>query len=896
MTTATGAYTYAKNTDAIEGLDDNEKPVDSFTVTVCDGDGPAVTQTYTVNLSGADDAPTLAPVVAGSIAEVSQNTSTTDSGLGGTLAGADVDVETLTYGIDGGTSNGDGTVSKLGTYGTLTVTTATGAYTYAKNTDAIEGLDDNEKPVDSFTVTVSDGDGPAVAQTYTVNLTGADDAPTLAPVVAGSIAEVSQNTSTTDSGLGGTLAGADVDVETLTYGIDGGTSNGDGTVSKVGTYGTLTVNATTGLYSYVKTAAVEGLDAGETASDSFTVTVSDGDAPLGTQTYTVNLSGADDAPTLAPVAAGSITEVNQSTNTIDSGLSGTLVGADVDGETLTYGIDGGTVNGNGTVTKVGTYGTLTVNATTSLYSYVKTAAVEGLDAGETASDSFTVTVSDGDAPLGTQTYTVNLSGADDAPTLAPVAAGSIAEVSQSTSTIDSGLTGTLVGADVDVEPLTYGIQGGTVNGNGTVTKVGTYGTLTVTVATGAYSYVKNAAAVEALNSGQSASDSFTVTVSDGDAPLGTQTYTVNITGANDNVAPVGGGDRLVISNGTTATFNVSALLANDTDVNGDRLHLVSVSGANVTYDANTQTITYNAGAVANNTANAGSFTYQVSDGVTTATANVTVDTVNASPGFNLATTYAAGAYQAAYLDFGGGGDNGTGSGGMDTFLGGSGDDTLVGGTGGDILRGGTGDDTIDGGAGIDLIDFSDTLLAGINFTLTQSGTDTPFNTGAANLGIDTYKNMEGVVGTNFNDILNGSSLADVLMGGGGNDTINGNGGADTLIGGLGKDTLTGGLGADTFVLIAAGNSPVGSGRDVIVDFLSGTDEIDLTAIDANSAASFDQAFQWGGMSSGTVANSITWSQSGADTIIRGDITGDTTADFEIQLTGLHTLDASDFLF
>jgi Ca2+-binding RTX toxin-like protein len=132
------------------------------------------------------------------------------------------------------------------------------------------------------------------------------------------------------------------------------------------------------------------------------------------------------------------------------------------------------------------------------------------------------------------------------------------------------------------------------------------------------------------------------------------------------------------------------------------------------------------------------------------------------------------------------------------------------------------------------------------------------------------------------------------MGGGGNDTINGNAGNDTLIGGLGKDSMTGGLGADTFVFLSTGNSPVGSGRDVIVDFLSGTDEIDLTAIDANSAASFDQAFQWGGLSSSTVANSITWSQSGADTIIRGDITGDTTADFEIQLNGLHTLDASDF--
>ena len=150
--------------------------------------------------------------------------STTDSGLTGTLVGADVDVETLTYGIEGGTDNGRRHGQQLGTYGTLTVNTATGAYSYAKNAAAIEGLDDNETPSDSFTVTVSDGDGPPVTQTYTVNLSGADDAPTLAAVAAGSIAEVSQSSSTTDSGLTGTLVGADVDGETLTYGIHGGTT------------------------------------------------------------------------------------------------------------------------------------------------------------------------------------------------------------------------------------------------------------------------------------------------------------------------------------------------------------------------------------------------------------------------------------------------------------------------------------------------------------------------------------------------------------------------------------------------------------------------------------------------------------------------------------------------
>ena len=42
-----------------------------------------------------------------------------------------------------------------------------------------------------------------------------------AAVTCGSIAEVDLSSSTTDSGLSGKLVGADVDVETLTYGVGG---------------------------------------------------------------------------------------------------------------------------------------------------------------------------------------------------------------------------------------------------------------------------------------------------------------------------------------------------------------------------------------------------------------------------------------------------------------------------------------------------------------------------------------------------------------------------------------------------------------------------------------------------------------------------------------------------
>ncbi len=94
-----------------------------------------------------------------------------------------------------------GVSTLVNAYGTLTVNTSSGAYLFTPNAAAIEGLDVGENPSLNFTFTVSDGDGPTVNQGYTINITGADDTPTLAAVASGSIAEVNQSSSTTSSGL-----------------------------------------------------------------------------------------------------------------------------------------------------------------------------------------------------------------------------------------------------------------------------------------------------------------------------------------------------------------------------------------------------------------------------------------------------------------------------------------------------------------------------------------------------------------------------------------------------------------------------------------------------------------------------------------------------------------------
>jgi len=322
-----------------------------------------------------------------------------------------------------------------------------------------------------------------------------------------------------------------------------------------------------------------------------------------------------------------------------------------------------------------------------------------------------------------------------------------------------------------------------------------------------------------LNTGQNPSDVFTVSVADGDNALVTRSYTVNITGAND--ASVTVNDKLVISTNTAGTFSTSVLTANDSQqLAVTSMAIIGTPQGSLTFNAATQTFTYNSTSGVG--AAVDTISYTLSDG---STGTVTLDVVNANPGYDLvANGYGPGSYQGSYLDAGGGNDALTGGTASDTLLGGTGTDTLIGGAGADILRGGTGNDTLDGQGNTgqnDLIDLSD-ASGSIIFTLGAGGNGS-FNGASVGLGTDTYSNMEGVIGGLSNDNLTGNGDANELRGGGGDDTISGLGGNDILKGDAGNDTMTGGLGNDTFVL---GNT----GVDTIVDYLAGSDVIDVTQI------------------------------------------------------------------
>ena len=154
-----------------------------------------------------------------------------------------------------------------------------------------------------------------------------------------------------------------------------------------------------------------------------------------------------------------------------------------------------------------------------------------------------------------------------------------------------------------------------------------------------------------------------------------------------------------------------------------------------------------------------------------------------------------------------------------------------------------------------------------------------------------------MIGSHSRDKLFGDAGNDSLFGLAGKDTLSGGAGLDRLVGGLAKDLLTGGAGKDIFGYNSVKDSTKGATHDVITDFKHGSDQIDLSAIDANSKKSGDQKFTFLFTADfHHKAGELHYRyEGGTHTLIEGDVNGDGRADFQIELTGLKTLTKGDFV-
>jgi len=225
-----------------------------------------------------------------------------------------------------------------------------------------------------------------------------------------------------------------------------------------------------------------------------------------------------------------------------------------------------------------------------------------------------------------------------------------------------------------------------------------------------------------------------------------------------------------------------------------------------------------------------------------------------------------------------------------------GSDTLIGLGGDDIYRiDGWGDTIVEAvGGGFD------TVMTEASFVLTAAA-EVELLVAIDPPGI--YAAPVNLTGNAFNQTLQGNRDANVLDGAGGADYLSGGAGNDRLIGGAGADRLEGGAGADTFVFAALADSAAYVQRsdgvkfmpDIIVDFASGQDRIDLAGIDAVAGTTADDAFTFigAGLFTGH-AGELRFERHDTQTWVFGDVDGNGSADFQI-IVAATSLQAADFV-
>jgi len=165
----------------------------------------------------------------------------------------------------------------------------------------------------------------------------------------------------------------------------------------------------------------------------------------------------------------------------------------------------------------------------AVFNGAKTQIVVGVSGLAAGSYAYSVTQSHPDAAAtavtsGTATIAVPV------PVVTPI---SFAYTDTSATDVFSVTTGSIAATQ---SPTSYGLTGGT--GTTTLTKVGTYGTLVVTVASGAYTYTPNNAAMNAVESG-SPTDVFAVTATNGTG-TGTANLTVTVNGVAEVTVSISG--------------------------------------------------------------------------------------------------------------------------------------------------------------------------------------------------------------------------------------------------------------------------------------------------------------------------------------------------------------------
>ncbi|MDO6440946.1 VCBS domain-containing protein [Marinobacter sp. 2_MG-2023] len=380
------------------------------------------------------------------------------------------------------------------------------------------------------------GNSPRLEVIYDDSLTATDNA---GEVTEEGPASASGNVITDDDG-DGVDSDPEDSINDLEVSAVGGNA-GDVGETVAGSYGSLTIGSD-GIYTYNldnTSAAVQALGVGQTLTDTFSYTLSDLDGDTDTATLTITINGTNDDPVATAntnlLAAGG-TSVSGNMLTDNNGAG---VDSDIDGDTLNVSaID---------ATGADQYGTLSFNADGS-YTYtlntgdsIVLSLLQALGLGQTLTETYEYTVSDGQGGIDTASLTITINGTNDAPVAEADAVG----------TGENVILNENVPAASDV--------------NGTIVSYA----LGTTVAEGSLSFNSDGSYsfdpgpdFDDLAVGATRDVTFTYTAMDNDGAVSAEeTITITVTGANDAPVVVAG----AVGTGENAILNESVPAASDVD-------------------------------------------------------------------------------------------------------------------------------------------------------------------------------------------------------------------------------------------------------------------------------------------------------------------------------------------
>jgi VCBS repeat-containing protein len=464
------------------------------------------TQVLTVTLHGTNDA---AIITGSSTAELTETNAVQSTS--GNLDATDVD-SSNTFVVQTAVAGSNG-------YGTFSIDD-TGAWTYTMDSAHNEFVGGTDY-TDSITVATADG----TTQVLTVTLHGTNDA---AIITGSSTAELTETNAVQSTS--GNLDATDVD-SSNTFVVQTAVAGSNG-------YGTFSID-NTGAWTYTMDSAHNEFVGGTDYTDSITVATADGT----TRELTVTLHGTNDAP-VAQAAVAAVAE--------DASISGSVVATDADaGETATlvYALVGAAPTG------------LTFNPD-GTYSF-DASSYDSLNDGEELELTIPFTATDENSTVSnTANLVITITGTNELPVVAVNQGLTVLENSVNT-VISTSVLNTIdqeSGSGAIIYTLTAATAHGTLTKNGNALAANDTFTQ-ANIEAGAIKYTNSGA--------ESATDGFTFSVSDGHDTVTGQTFSISVTGVNDNgvVGPDDSntGDDTVAENASIGTHLAINAFASDAD-------------------------------------------------------------------------------------------------------------------------------------------------------------------------------------------------------------------------------------------------------------------------------------------------------------------------------------------